>query len=215
MLSLRPQPRYRERPTPSAGVRPRCLGLTGGIGSGKTAALDAFRALGAEVLSSDQIVDDLYYDPEVVDRIADRFGRELVDVDGSIDRGRLAQHVFGDSDGLRFLEDLLHPRIGQAREAWQAAQRSRRPAPPLLVCEVPLLFEVGMEDQFDAVLVVTASEDVRRQRVEARGQDFDARRAQQLSEDVKVARADGAYVNDGSRDDLQSWVASCFRQYAT
>lgn len=115
---------------------------------------------------------------------------------------------------MTFLEGLLHPRIGEARQTWIDEQRSRTPPPALLVCEVPLLFEVGLEDTFDAVLVVTASEPVRRARVEQRGQMFDQRRAHQMDEAAKVAAADEAYVNDGSLADLQAWVDDVMSRYA-
>jgi dephospho-CoA kinase len=167
------------------------------------------------VLSSDQIVIDLFRDPDVVAEIVGRFGESVRRGDGVIDRQALAARVFDDAAGRADLERLLHPRIGRAREAWVAAQRARTPAPPLLVCEVPLLYEVGLDELFDAVLVVTASPDVRRLRVSARGQDFDARAATQLPEEDKVDRADAAFVNDGSRDALRGWVAACYTRYAT
>ena len=100
------------------------------------------------------------------------------------------------------------------RRGWEERQRELRTPPPLLVVEVPLLFEAGLAADYDAVLVVTASEAVRRARVEARGQDFAGRSARQLGEAEKVARADRAYVNDGSLDDLRAWVAARFREYA-
>lgn len=190
------------------------MGLTGGIGSGKSAALEAFADLGAAVMSSDSVVHACYLDPEVVAAVRARFGDGVVGADGSVDRGSLGRLVFDAPDDRRFLEQLIHPRIHRAREDWIAAERAKRPPPPLLVCEVPLLFEVGLEDSFDAVLVVSASEAVRRERVASRGQDFGARSAQQLSEDEKLRRADRAYVNDGSLQDLRAWVAECFQEYA-
>lgn len=196
-------------------VTPRSLGLTGGIGSGKSAALEAFRRLGAAVLSSDELVHQIYADEAVRDAVVRRFGPGVRAADGSVDRAALAGVVFDDPDGRRFLEDLIHPRVGQARIAWQATQRATIPPPVLLVCEVPLLFEADLADQFDAVLVVTASDSVRQARVHARGQDFAARRAHQMPEDEKVRRADNAFVNDGSLADLQAWVADRFAEYRT
>jgi dephospho-CoA kinase len=198
----------------AASRAPACLGLTGGIGSGKSAALAAFARLGAAVLSSDAVVHDLYRDPEVVAAVQERFGAGIVR-DGQVDRAALAELAFAQDGGLAFLEGLLHPRIGRRRREWLAEQAAARPAPPLLVCEVPLLFETGIEDQFDAVLTVTASEEVRRARVEARGQRFAERRGRQLDEAAKVARADRAFVNDGPIADLEAWVAERFREYAT
>jgi dephospho-CoA kinase len=166
------------------------------------------------VLSSDRVVHRLYEDPEVRSAVATRFGDAVLDARGAVDRARLGGRVFGHPEDVAFLEALLHPRIRGAREEWVAAERSRRPPPPLLVCEVPLLYEAGLEDQFDSVVVITAPEDVRRRRVEERGQDFGARSAHQLPEHEKVARADHLYVNQGSVEDLREWVAQLVRSHA-
>jgi len=165
------------------------------------------------VLSSDDVVHRLYADPDVVSAVRGRFGDGVLAQDGSVDRTVLGEAAFS-GDGLAFLEDLLYPRIGIAREAWVAEQRAADPAPPVLVCEVPMLFEAGLVDRFDAVLVVTAPDDGRRRRVEERGQDFQERSARQLPEADKVAGADMAYVNDGSVDDLRAWVESVIHRYA-
>lgn len=193
---------------------PRCLGLTGGIGAGKSEALAAFAACGAAVLSSDAVVHAAYDDPEVVAAVRERFGDAVIGSDGRVDRALLGPRAFAEEGGLAFLEGLVHPRVGRARAGWIARVRAESPAPPLLVCEVPVLFEAGLGDAFDAVLVVTASEPVRRARVAARGQDFDARAARQMPEHEKIARADAAYVNDGTRDDLRRWVADRFAEQA-
>jgi dephospho-CoA kinase len=190
------------------------LGLTGGIGSGKSEALRAFAGLGAATLSSDDAVHAAYGRPEVVDRVRARFGDAVIDADGSVDRSRLGPRAFAEEDGLAALEAIVHPLVGRAREEWIAAQADADPPPPLLVCEVPLLYEVGLAGLFDAVLVVTASDDVRRARVEARGQDFAARAAHQMPEAEKVARADAHFVNDGDREALRAWVADRYAEYA-
>jgi dephospho-CoA kinase len=195
-------------------VAPPCVALTGGIGSGKSEALAAFAACGAATLSSDQVVHDLYGDPEVAAAVAERFGPGVLGEEGAVDRAALGTRAFALAGGIAYLEGLLHPRIERRRRAWIEEQAGRRPPPPLLVCEVPLLFEVGAERAFDAALLVTAPEEVRRRRVEARGQDFDARSARQLPEEEKVARADRVLVNDGVIDDLRAWVAERFAEYA-
>ena len=155
-----------------------------------------------------------YARPEVVERVRARFGDAVVGADGSVDRALLGPRAFAEEGGLAALEAIVHPLVGQAREEWIAAQAGAEPPPPLLVCEVPLLYEVGLADLFDAVLVVTASDDVRRARVEARGQDFAARAAHQMPEADKLARADAHYVNDGDRDALRGWVADRYAEYA-
>lgn len=194
---------------------PRSLGLTGGIGSGKSVALEAFRRLGAAVLSSDDVVHRIYDDPEVRAAVRERFGDGAFAVDGNVDRASLSRLAFAQPDGVAFLEEVVHPRVGRAREAWQAEQRRRNPTPPLLVCEVPLLYEAGLDDAFDAVLVVSAPAEVRRARVEARGQDFSARSARQLDEAEKIRRAERYLVNDGSVADLEEWVAERFAEYTS
>jgi len=193
---------------------PPVVALTGGIGSGKSEALRVFAELGAATLSSDDAVHAAYARPEVVERVRARFGDAVIGPDGSVDRSLLGPRVFAEDGGLAALEAIVHPLVGQAREEWIAAQAAADPRPPLLVCEVPLLYEVGLGDLFDAVLVVTASDDVRRARVEARGQDFAARAAHQLPEAEKVAKADAHVVNDGDRDALRAWVVDRFAEYA-
>ena len=167
------------------------------------------------MLSSDDIVHRLYADADVIAAVRARFGDGVMASDGSVDRAALGEAAFAQDGGVGFLEGLLHPRIGTAREAWVAEQGSRDPAPALLVCEVPLLFEADLADRFDAVVVVTAPDDVRRRRVEERGQDFAGRSALQMPEAEKVARADMAYVNDGSVADLEAWVDAVIDRYGT
>jgi dephospho-CoA kinase len=155
-----------------------------------------------------------YARPEVVERVRARFGDAVIGPDGAVDRTILGPRAFAEEGGLAALEAIVHPLVGEAREAWIAAQAAADPPPELLVCEVPLLYEVGLADRFDAVLVVTASTDVRRARVEERGQDFAARAAHQLPEDEKVARADASFANDGDREALRAWVADRYAEYA-
>jgi len=192
---------------------PRCIALTGGIGAGKSTALDAFGACGAATLSSDDVVHGLYADPDVLDCVRARFGPEVFDSNGTINRARLASAAFDQEGGLGFLQDVLFPRIERYRDGWVAGRR-REGRWPLLVVEVPLLFEAGLADQFDAVVVVTAGEALRRARVAARGQDFTARSARQWDEDKKVRRADRSFANDGDVDALRSWVAEVFAEFA-
>lgn len=143
-----------------------------------------------------------------------RFGDGVLDPGGAVDRSALGPRAFAEEGGLAFLEQLVHGRVARRRAEWISERLAETPPPPLLVCEVPVLFEAGIEAEFDAVIVVTASDEVRRARVEARGQDFDQRRARQIPEDVKVARADRAYVNDGDLDALRAWIADRYAEYA-
>lgn len=143
-----------------------------------------------------------------------RFGDGVLDPSGSVDRALLGPRAFAEEGGLVFLEGLVHGRVGEHRRRWIARQAAAAPPPALLVCEVPLLFEAGLRDQFDAVIVITAPEGVRRARVEARGQDFGQRSARQTPEAEKVAGADRAYVNDGDVAALRAWIADRYAEYA-
>jgi len=180
------------------------LALTGGIGSGKSTAL-------AELAD---VVAALYERQDVRDAVRDRFGASVIRADGTVDRPALGRLAFGDPEAIGFLEGLLHPKVREERVRWVAAARRRRPPPPLIVCEVPLLFEVGAEADFDGVLVVTASEEVRRARVEARGQEFEERRSRQVPEEAKVARATLAFRNDGDLEALREWAGTVLARLA-
>ncbi len=97
---------------------PKCVGLTGGIGSGKTEALAAFAECGAATLSSDDVVHGLYADPDVIAVIQDRFGPSVCAPDGSVDRAALGARAFAEPDGIPFLERVVFPRIATARARW-------------------------------------------------------------------------------------------------
>jgi dephospho-CoA kinase len=143
-------------------------------------------------------------DPDVKGAIVRRLGEEVLDGAGEIDRARVAERVFSDRSALDWLERLLHPRVVAAYLAWRD-DLARLPDPPALsATEVPLLYEVGGERRFDAVVAVTAPPDLRATRV---GRDLRARERRLLPEDEKAERADFAYVNDGSLDDLDAFVA--------
>lgn len=156
----------------------------------------------------------IYEEPEVVAQVRRRFGEGVLDPRGGVDRALLGPRAFAEEGGLAFLEHLVHGRVGERREQWIAEQAAAVSPPALLVCEVPVLFEAGLQDAFDAVIVITASEAVRRARVEARGQDFDQRSARQVPEAEKVARADRAYVNDDGVAELRAWIADRYAEYS-
>jgi dephospho-CoA kinase len=179
--------------------RPLAVALTGGIAAGKSEALAAFARHGAATASSDAIVHELLaHDDEVRDAIRKRFGDDAVG-----DRARIGEIVFADGSELDWLERLLHPRVVQAQRAW-FDELARRPEPPALaVVEIPLLYETGGEERFDAVVVITAPLALRAERRAA----FADREARLVPEDEKVRRADFAYVNDGTLDDLDAFVA--------
>jgi dephospho-CoA kinase len=179
------------------------LGLTGGIGSGKSTALDALERLGAASLSTDRVVHELYETDEVRDEVAARFGPQVLS-GGAVDRGALAKAAFATAEDRGWLEQLLWPKVGRRMVAWRdGLERSAEP-PRAAVVEVPLLFESGMEGAFDATIAVIADESVRHQRASARGhQALDERGARQLSQEEKAQRATYVVVNDGSVGQLE------------
>jgi dephospho-CoA kinase len=180
--------------------RPRRVAITGGIGAGKSEALEAFRRHGAAVLSSDDVVHELYAgDAEVKSALEERFG--------TTDRARIAEVVFGDPAELEWLEQLLHPRVRERYAAWLDAVDA-----DIAVVEIPLLYETGAEALFDAVVVITAPEEIRAAR---RGESVAERSSRLISDDVKAGKADFAYVNDGSLDSLDAFVQAVLTRLRT
>jgi dephospho-CoA kinase len=190
--------------------RPLAVAITGGIGAGKSEALAAFGRHGAEVISSDEIVHRLLaQNDEVRDAIRERLGEEALDDDARPDRAAIARIVFADRDALAWLEALLHPLVAQEYLTWRE-ELAQRPEPPAVAAtEVPLLFEVGGETRFDAVVVVTAPRDLRSSRAKV---PLEARERRLLPDEEKVARADFAYVNDRALADLDAFVEGVMRQ---
>ena len=178
--------------------RPIAVAITGGIGAGKTEALQAFARHGAATISSDDIVHQLLRDdPEVRRALLDRFGPGILDDADNIDRAAISAIVFEDREALAWLEALLHPLVVAHYLGWREALGELPEPPAVAATEVPLLYEVGGESRFDVVVVVTAPEDVRRDRERVAGAT--QREARLLSDEEKVERADFAYVNDGTR----------------
>lgn len=178
------------------------VGLTGGMGAGKSTALNALRELGAEVISSDEVVHELYESPEVVEALSGRFGREVAPA-GRIDRAELARRAFATPEDRAWLEGLVWPLVGRRIASWLEHARSLDPPPRAAVVEVPLLFEAGLQEGYDATIAVLAEESLRRSRAQARGQVLLAERdARQLSQQEKAARATFVVQNDGTEQDL-------------
>jgi dephospho-CoA kinase len=178
------------------------VGLTGGVGAGKSTALEALERLGAATLSTDAVVHELYGSDEVRDLVVERFGPSVAP-EGVVDRSALATRAFATPEDRAWLEGMLWPRVGQRIASWREEQLQRDPPPVALVIEVPLLFEAGMEGAFDATIAVVADETLRAERAASRGHEaVDERVARQLPQDEKAQRADHAIVNDGSIEEL-------------
>ena len=179
------------------------VGLTGGLGAGKSEALRALGELGAATLSTDAVVHELLAGDELRDLVVQRLGPEVAP-DGALDRSLIAERVFGDDDARAWLEGELWPRVGQRVAGWKQEIDALDPAPPAAVVEVPLLFESGMEAAFDSTIAVVANESVREERAGARGHSaVEERAGRQLSQAEKAQRADFEVRNEGTLEELK------------
>ncbi len=177
------------------------IAVTGPLASGKSTFVKMIGKLGAETVSSDEMVHHLLAeDEETVNAVVGRFG-EGVRGEKGIDRKALAREVFGEAEALRDLEGILHPRVREETDRRAAASRS-----DIFVAEIPLLFEGGGEERFDLTVAVTTPDERRQGWAEKRGMSEDQRRAieaRQLTGDEKARRADVVVENDGDQDRLR------------
>jgi dephospho-CoA kinase len=183
--------------------RPLAVALTGGIAAGKSEALRAFARHGAAVISSDDVVHRLYREDEGLQEALREHWGDRVFRDGEVDRAEVGRIVFADRAELAWLEAELHPRVRAATGKWLAEQTA-----DVAVAEIPLLYETGGEERFDRVVVVTAPREVR----EARRGALADREDRLVPEDEKMRRADYCYVNDGSLEELDAFVAGVLEE---
>jgi len=190
--------------------RPVAVAITGGIGAGKSEALRSFARHGAAVVSSDEIVHRLLdEDEEVRSSLRGRWGDRVFRDDGAVMREAISHIVFEDAAELEWLEALLHPRVAREYMTWRRAL-ARLPEPPAVaVTEVPLLYEVGGDSRFDVVVAITAPDELRGSRSAVATEDRERRF---LPDEVKAAKADYAFVNDGSLAELDAFVAGVMRE---
>jgi dephospho-CoA kinase len=183
--------------------RPLAVALTGGIAAGKSEALAAFARHGAAVISSDDVVHRLYREDEGLQAALREHWGDRVFREGEVDREQIGRIVFADRAELAWLEAELHPRVRAATAEWLAGETAE-----VAVAEIPLLYETGGEARFDRVVVVTAPVEVR----ESRRGPLAAREERLVPEDEKVRRADFVYVNDGSLEELDAFVAGVLEE---
>jgi len=178
------------------------------MGAGKSTALAALERLGASTISSDAIVHELWTsDQGLREAVVGRWG-DAVESNGAIDRSAVAERAFATAEDRAWLEGLLWPRVGARVAAWlEQARADPAPGgkrPRAAVVEVPLLFEAGLQDAYDATIAVVSDEQLRRERAAARGHAaVDERAARQLAQEEKAQRANFVVHNDGSVEDLQ------------
>jgi dephospho-CoA kinase len=192
--------------------RPVSVAITGGIGAGKSEALKAFAEHGAAVVSSDEIVHRLLQtDENIRSALRERWGDDIFTFTGDVDRPAVAQIVFRDRAELEWLEALLHPRVVEEYLGWREEQAAKPHPPALTVTEVPLLYEVGGDARFDKVVAISADPAVRADR---RGAGVDGRDERLIPDDEKLRRADFAFVNDGTLQELDAFVAEVVQTLA-
>ena len=188
------------------------VGLTGGMGCGKSTAAAHFAELGFRRLDADQVVrEELLTDPEVMELIEGRFGAGVINELGRVARDRLGAIVFTDRSALQWLEQLLHPRLRARWKAIFAQAKGER-----FIVEVPLLFENGMENWFDFTVCVTTDSALQLQRLEKRGIPPDLAR-QRLARQWPLARkcelADFVLLNDGTPAFLREQIDHLVQQF--
>lgn len=177
------------------------VGLTGGIGSGKSLVAQYFSDLGARVIDADQLARQVIErGTDGFDEVVASFGDSILR-DGDIDRRALSTIIFSDTDSRKKLEAIIHPRV---REAFDAV-RNELGADDILVYEIPLLAETGAAKKFDYIITVESDMKSRADRLKARGMhpsEIEARMLSQASPEERVAIADYVITNDGSSEDL-------------
>jgi dephospho-CoA kinase len=200
----------RARRSTTPGYPPR-IGLTGSVGAGKSSVARRLAERGAWVIDADALARRATEDPEVLARIAAELGPELV-VDGRLDRAATARRVFDDPAARRRLEAIVHPWVRRAMAAAEAAAMAAAKPPPLVVHDIPLLFENGLDAGMDATVVVDAPFAQRAARLAARsGLDeaaVRARDAAQLDPAEKARRATFVIDNGGDEAALDAAVAA-------
>ncbi len=172
------------------------IGITGNIGSGKSYVCKMFENLGIPVFYSDDETKKLYLIPSVKKLIINRFGSEVYFEDGTLNRKLLSYHLFKNEEAMKFIESVLYPALNQHFDEWCEQQKT-----PYVLYESAILFEKSYQKFFDMIIFVSASEDIRLQRVMKRDdcteENVRSRMRLQMSEETKISKADFVIYNDG------------------
>ena len=198
------------------GSRVRRIALTGGIATGKSHIRAAFEALGVPTIDSDVLAREAVAPgtPGLA-AVVDRFGSEVLDANGALHRQKMAKLVFAHPEARKALEAIVHPHVRQATEKWFASLEPHQH--PYAIADIPLLYEVGRERDFDAVIVAACDPETQLRRVMARDglSEADARQrlAAQLPIEEKIRRADYVIRTDGSFADTDRQVREVVEQH--
>jgi dephospho-CoA kinase len=200
---------YATQMTDTAKSSKPVIGLTGGVGSGKSLVASQLRELGCGVIDADQLAHATLALPDVHRAVTDMLGQEVLDADGNIDRGLIGPMVFDHPQRLTQLEEIVHPHVHAGRQRLRE-QYQRDPAVVAIVEDCPLLLEAGIASSCDALVFVAADEQVRLKRVaQSRGWDADElarRQKNQLALDIKGQRADHVIDNNADPAHCQDQV---------
>jgi len=187
------------------------IGITGGLGTGKSKVIEILEKLGSPVLSSDEIVhEEMKKGRKIYQMVVKNFGEGILTENGEINRSKLAEIIFNDKEKKEKLEGLIHPRVREEINNFFSRQLGEKKPPKSAFVEVPLLFEVGWEDLFDQVWVIWAPKDIVIKRLVKNGrfspEDIEARLKSQMPLGEKVKKADKVIENKGSLWDLEKKV---------
>lgn len=177
----------------------KVIGLTGGVGMGKSTAAQLFRERGVALVDTDDLAREVVQPGQpALDEVRQTFGNDILGPDGQLLREELARVIFADTEARKKLEAILHPRIA---DLWRArVEQWRNDGQPLAVVVIPLLYETGAEREFDAVVCVACTPATQRQRLRARGwtsEEIEQRIAAQMPAAEKMARADYVIWTEG------------------
>lgn len=181
------------------------IGVTGGVGCGKSTAVKIFKSLGFRTLDSDDLVKEIYLnDQEVKDALREHFGKDALASNHEVDRGFLAKRVFENAQERLWLENLVHPKVKILRDKYIAAERDE-----WWVLEIPLLFEKNLESECDIIICLSARNDLQLSRLVQRGlglEEAKFRIASQLPLEQKEKRADYVIYNNENIEKLCTQV---------
>lgn len=191
------------------------IGLTGNIASGKSTVAEVWRRLGAHIVDADELARQAVAPGSPgLSRVVERWGEEILDASGALDRAALREIVFRDPHARAELEAVVHPQVGALRD--RAFSEAAAAGERVIVADIPLLFEVGLEKDFDIVVLVDAPVAIRRQRIlENRGiapEEADRMIAAQMPSEQKRPRAHHVIDNDASLDALTARAEEVWRE---
>lgn len=187
------------------------IAVTGGLAAGKSTVCELLKQLGAYVVSADEIAHQLLLSgTATAQQIIDLLGPDIIH-ENELDRKKIAAQVFSEPDLLTALEKIIHPAVFNEIER-KYSQASREKKHSLFVAEIPLLYEAGKEENFDAIITVDASRELCRKRYGGSDEEFDKRMTRQILPEHKANKAHYVIQNNGSFEELKNEVKTIYLQ---